>query len=487
MKIVHVASEMAPLIKVGGLGDVVGGLLPSLAKNGLDVSLIIPKYAGIKLDYLKDLKILDDDFQIFEKGENHSNKIYQASYKNIKIFLIEDDHDYFNKDVYGYSDDPIRFIYFSKAAIDFLKKHNEKIDILHLHDWHTALIAPIYKELYAKDKFIKSIVLSIHTMKYQGQCRPYDLDNIGLDGNYFFNNDKLKDPTNEDDLNILKGGLNYSDFIIPVSETYAKEILLDKSEHLHSTIEKNKNKIKGIINGIDEIYWNPRTDKFINKNYTQDDAIEKIIEAKLENKKFIQKILNLNNTNVPIVASIGRLVDQKGPELIKDGLLYTLKKNFQFVLLGGFFDSKNKMEFTDLKNSLKTNKNVSFNFEFNEMLSHQIYAAADFIIIPSLFEPCGLTQMIAFKYGAIPIVRKTGGLADTVFDLDDKTIPKEKKNGFTFMEFTSDALIKTMDRAFKFYKENSKYFNEIVKRNMALDFSWEKISNKYIDVYKKLI
>lgn len=490
MRVIHIAAEMAPIAKVGGLGDVVGGLTSELIRKGIDAIVILPKYKNLKTSFLKDFKIYRKNFKIFEKKRWQKNTIYSAKLNKVQIFLIEDNKNYFSKPkIYGYRADVTRFLYFCKTALEFLKSQNLNIDILHIHDWHTAIIAPLYKEIYSKGTLkVKKIVLSIHNLKYQGYSKPKDIDNLGFDGRYFLKDEKLKDPNRKRTLNLLKGGLIYSDLIVPVSENYAKEIMLKKNEqNLHKILEKNKKKIKGIINGIDPKYWDPKRDNFLKHKFSKDLSIKKLIDQKKENKKDLQKYLNLNIEDKPLICSIGRLVHQKGPKLIKKSLLTALKNKAQFVLLGDVFDKKTTKEFYKLKSDLKNNKNVSILFEHNEKLAHLIFAAADFVIIPSLFEPCGLTQMIGFKYGAIAIVRKTGGLADTVFDLDDKKLKKSKRNGFTFDNFSESQVEKTTKRALNFWYNKNNEFYLLIKKNMALNFSWGNSANKYIEAYKNLL
>lgn len=490
MKVVHIAAEISPIAKVGGLGEVVRGLSFALAKENIDVEVILPRYKNINTKDLKNLKVINNNFKILIKNRWQKNIIYSADLNGVKILLIEDKKKYFNRPkIYGYKDDTKRFLYFCKTALEFLKQRNEKIDILHLHDWHASFIAPLYKEVFSKQNLhIKGIILSIHNLKYQGLCKPKDIKNLDLDGHFYLKEEKLKDPQKPRTLNLLKGGIIYSDKIIPVSENYAKEIQIkEHSYNLYDTIKKNKRKIKGIINGIDSAYWNPKTDHHIKYNYYAKSSLKRLIGAKKQNKTFLQKTLKLKQKNVPLICSIGRLVIQKGPTLIKHAILQSLKKQAQFVLLGTPFDKKTYKMFSKLKQSLKNNANVSIHFEFNEQLSHQIFAGSDFIIIPSLFEPCGLTQMIAFKYGCVPIVRKTGGLADTVFDLDDKTLPKKKRNGFTFKEFSFNGIDSALDRAIDFWYENNKDFQLIISKNIKYDFSWKRSAKKYINEYKKLL
>ncbi len=478
---------MAPIAKVGGLGDVVGGLTKELVKKKIETTVILPKYQNLKIDFLKDLKIYKKKFQIFEKQRWQKNTIYLARLNKVQIYLIEDHKNYFSKPkIYGYKADVTRFLYFCKTVLELLKFQNKTIDILHIHDWHTAVIAPLYKEIYAKDGLkIKKIVLSIHNLKYQGYCKPKDIKNLGFNGRYFLKDEKLKDPKRPRTLNLLKGGLIYSDLIVPVSETYAKEILLLQNEkNLHDVLKENKKKIKGILNGID---WSPKTDRFLRYKFSKDLSLKKLINLKKKNKRHLQKHLNLDLADKPLICSIGRLVYQKGPSLIKKSLITALKNKAQFVLLGDAFDKKIKKQFYKLKNELKNNSNVCILFKHDEMLAHQIFAAADFVIVPSLFEPCGLTQLIGFKYGAIPIVRKTGGLADTVFDLDDKKIKKNQRNGFAFEKFNESLVEKTTKRALSFWYDNNQKFYQLVKKNMKLNFSWQLSASKYIKAYKSLL
>ncbi|MBN2479559.1 MAG: glycogen synthase [Parachlamydiales bacterium] len=492
MKVAHIAAEMAPIAKVGGLGDVVGSLSRALKKQKVDTFVILPKYKIINTQCIKNLKIIKNDLKIFEKNKWQNNKVFQGYVKNVKVYLIDPEKHYFNRDkIYGYKDDVARFLYFCKCALEFLKSNIKDIDVLHLHDWHTAFMAPYYKEIYSKEEHlnIKSIVLSIHNLGYQGQCMAKQLEDIDVNPKLFLHSKKLGHPKKPKTINLLKGGLIYSDAIIPVSPTYAKEILTKKHGHQLSPMLKKfpKNKIKGILNGIDYKTWNPKKDKSLAQNYSSTSSIETILKAKELNKEKLRKYLNLKDKNVPIIASIGRLAEQKAPKLIKHAILKSLKKNAQFVLLGTPFSKEISHTFHKLKRDLKNNRNVSINFKYDECLCHMIYAACDFIIVPSIFEPCGLTQIIGFRYGALPIVRKTGGLADTVFDLQNPKIPKNKKNGFTFKNVSIEELDKTLNRAIKFWYEKQEKFQTQIKKNMKINHCWQKSIKKYIAIYKRLI
>jgi starch synthase len=488
LKIVHIAAETAPIAKVGGLADVVYGLSKELIIQKQDVFIILPFYKRLKKDLLKNIFLYRKNFNIKTKSKTYKNKVYKAKLDNITIFLIDSDNNYFKREnIYGYKDDPKRFLYFSKAAIEFLKTENEKIDILHLHDWHVSFIAAMYKEHYKKDFYIKKIVLSIHNLEYQGLCKPSNLKTICFDEKYFLDKNKLQDPQKPKTINLLKGGIIYSDKIIPVSKTYAHEILTKEyGFSLDKLLLKNRKKIKGIINGIDSTLFSPKTSKHLKVKYDENTNLKNLKRIKEHYKKILREKLNLTNSSLPIIANIGRLVYQKGPELIKECANFTKKNKYQFIFLGTPFDKKLTQEFHELKKDNKNNKNLSMNFKYDEALSHLIFAASDFILIPSKFEPCGLTQIIAFKFGSIPIVRNTGGLADSVFDINNQKIPIKNRNGFVFKKFSKKDMFIAINRALKFYK-NEDHFYKLIKSNMKLNYSWVKTTKDYINTYKKLL
>jgi starch synthase len=487
LKIVQIAAEIAPIAKVGGLGDVVGGLSQSLCKDN-NVQVLLPKYVSINTKLIKNLKIYKKNFKVYEKRRYQKVNIYLGYLNDIKIYLIEDSKYFTKPKIYGYKSDVARFLFFCKSVLEFLKEQNEKIDILHIHDWHTAMIAGLYKKYYKKELFIKKIILSIHNIQYQGHCKTFDIKNIGFTGKFFLKPDLMQDPERPRTLNLLKGGFVFSDFIIPVSKTYAKEILEKENGFgLEKIAKKYKRKIKGIVNGIDMKCFEPKSDKFLKYKFSEKTSLFKLKDIKAKNKKILRDILNLDNLDLPIVCSIGRIVFQKGPRLILDATDYIAKeKKAQFVLLGSIFEKNLQKPFLALKKRHKKNPNISIRFEYNEKLAHLIYASADFIIVPSFFEPCGLTQLIAFKYGCMPIVRKTGGLADTVFDIGSN-LSKDKKNGFVFEKFKSQDLNKTIKRALDFYNQQNDTFYQTIKKNMSLNYSWQKISKEYIAIYQKLL
>ncbi|MCB1110149.1 MAG: glycosyltransferase, partial [Chlamydiia bacterium] len=280
-------------------------------------------------------------------------------------------------------------------------------------------------------------------------------------------------------------GLVYSDCLTTVSPTYAREIQGKEGFGLESLLIEKKEKLQGILNGIDTSYWNPETDPLLEKNYpTHGNDLKEVLEAKSINRKALQKKLNMDYDPAPLFIAITRLVQQKGPEMIRFGIEYVLKKGGQFILLGSTPEPTLKEEFYSLSEEYRDNPHVHFHFIFDEELAHLTFAAADCILIPSLFEPCGLTQMISLRYGTIPIVHKVGGLSDTVFDIDHEQIPLEKRNGYTFDFPSEDSLRWSIDRAFEHHKNDPQKWHQMLKNGFQKDWSWKTPALEYLEVYR---
>ncbi len=456
MYIVHLATELSPIAKVGGLGDVTAGLSKALIEEGQKVEVILPFYKTIDRKRLKKLKSLGDSF-------------WSAEYDTIPLVLIESP--YFEREaIYGEKDDIDRFTFFSKAALDYLLKSNKHPDILNLHDWLTSFAAPLYRETYQKKGLkIGAIVATIHNMKYQGVC---PLGKLPL---------KRASLIKDKKANLLQTGLIEADILTTVSPTYAKEIEGKEGCGLEEVIKQKK--LKGILNGIDTSYWNPETDPLLAENYD----LETLAEGKKENRKALQKMLKMDYDSAPLFTSISRLVEQKGPKLILAGIDYVLKKGGQFILLGSTPDPSLKKQFQALSEEYRDNPHVHFHFVFDEKLAHLTFAAADFILVPSLFEPCGLTQMIALRYGTLPIVHKVGGLRDTIFDIDHEDIPKEKRNGYTFDFPSEDSLRWSIDRAFEHHKNDPKKCALMLQNGIKKDWSFKTPALEYLEIYQEAL
>ncbi len=328
---------------------------------------------------------------------------------------------------------------------------------------------------------IKGTVLTIHNMEHQGKCTPFHLTQAGLKGDSFLKPEKMQDPLLPELINLLKGGIEYADIITTVSPNYEQEIKTPQGGFsLDKLLLEHQNKLHGILNGIDIETWNPEKDPYLVANFSS-----KNIEKKQDNKKQLRTHFQLKEGNFPIVASVTRLARQKGPHLIKHAILRTLEKGGQFVLLAS--GSKDEMkEFIELKDALKENKNVGICLDNDEMLAHLIYAGADMFIIPSIFEPCGLTQMLSLRYGTIPIARRTGGLADTVFDIDTSEKPQHERNGFTFDFPDAEGVNWALDRAINFFNNHPKKWQNLIHLGMKQDFSWVSSAKQYLNLYKEL-
>ncbi len=476
MRIIHLAAEFAPIAKAGGLGEVVLGLSRELTRAGHNVEIIIPKYDFINLPKLPEIKLEVPNF----KCVGHPNAMWSSKVEECNLHLLEARHPsgYFHREkIYGCEDDTARFTYFSRACLEYLNLKKEPIDILHLHDWHTSLCAPMVKDLF-KELNVKAIFLSIHNIEYQGKCAVFDLDAVGLNGAQYLTKEKLQDdnPKYPKSINLLKGGIVYADAVVPVSPTYAKEILEPAfGFNLNATLRKFPAKIKGILNGIDTVLWDPANDTHLQNRYT--------IESRSTGKENNRLSFPVDRTKKPWIGAITRLVPQKGPELIEEAIKTTLELGGCFLLLGSSPIPKIQQHFDQLKQKYKKNNQVFLHYHYDELLAHQLYAALDFLVVPSHFEPCGLTQLIAMRYGTIPIVRLTGGLKDTVFDCEDAKIPLQMRNGFTFQEPTKASFNAAIKRAVQLFQKEPATFQSLIRRDMLSDFSWKKPTQEYLKLY----
>lgn len=497
MHIVHIASELAPLAKVGGLADVLLGLCRELSWKGHDVDIILPKYDCMDSSQIRDITVEMHDVQSFFQGEWHHNTVWKGWVENLKVYFIDPHHPrhFFHRGCfYGCEDDVDRFLYFCRTSMEFLLQKSLQPDIIHLHDWETAAIGPLYYDVYQNLGYRKpKLVMTIHNLEYQGRCAPADLDKIGLASASYLVPEKLQDNQYPLLINLLKGGIVYSNFITTVSPNYAKEALTPEGgKGLEKTLDSYKSKFAGVLNGIDYSYWNPEIDRFLPAHFSEREVpANKKDYHTLDQKAFIKKVMRerfmLAEEHRPIIGCIARLVPQKGIEMIKHAIMTLPEKNAQFVLLGTSPIPEINNEFHSLKHKYADHPHITLILHHQEELAHLIYAGSDMFIVPSLFEPCGLTQMIALKYGAIPIVRKTGGLADTIIDVDTSDKPFDSTNGYTFNDPTPEGLDSAMDRAIQCWFENPDKWRRLMVNGMKIDFSWNNASNQYLEIYTKLL
>lgn len=436
------------------------GLSRATIQEGHQVEVWLPKYDQIKNDQLKKL-------------QKKQNGIWSAEFDGLHLKLFQAEK-YFNRGtIYGCIDDIERFSHFAHLVITFLQKLPRPPDVIHLHDWPTALVAPLMRLPKFLDKFRNTkLIFTIHNLEHQGRCLPHQIAVTGLPPT------GMEDPRLKTDINLLIGGVTFSDWVTTVSPTYLNEILTPLGGHgLDAFLNKNRTKLRGILNGIDIDYWNPETDPHLAHPYSVHS-----LQSKRENKRALRSKLGLKEDETPLVASITRLVPQKGPHLIELGLSYTLKHGGQFVLIGSSPMKEIQAQFDKLKAKVQGER-AAFHFNYNEPLAHLVYAAADLLLIPSIFEPCGLTQMIALRYGAVPVVRATGGLKDTVFDWETSKQSLGLRNGFTF-DFPDNAGIEWgLGRALRTYREKPEEWQEIMRHGMTQDFSWKQSAKEYLELY----
>lgn len=470
-KVLFVASEVSPYAKSGGLADVAGSLPKELLKIGYDIKVIMPRYKEVKCDmeYVT-------DYSIYMQGrkENciirkHIQKVtMDKKEKNLTTYFV-DNIRYFDRDgLYCHPDEAERFAFFDKAVVEFIRI--EKPDIVHLNDWQTGPIALLLRE---KNKDINTkIIYTIHNMEYNGRFNKGNIYHLDLDDSYFT-------PEGIEfygDMSFSKAGILYADKITTVSKTYAEEIQTEEYGFGYDGLMKQKNeqgKLIGITNAIDYEEYNPEKDKEIYKNFSA-----KKFELKKENKNALQKELGLEQKDVPLLAIVSRIVSHKGYDILVEGLNEILKEDIQFVALGvGDKHYINRLEYLKEKYPNK----VSVNNFFDHKLAKKIYAGSDIFLMPSVFEPCGLSQLISFRYGTIPVVRSTGGLRDTVIGYG---ADKEKGNGFTFWGNSVFDFVTVTKKALEIY-QNKKEWESLAKKDMMLDFSWKGPALEYQKVYEE--
>jgi len=487
MYVVMIASECAPVAKVGGLGDVVFGLSRELEIRGNSVEVILPKYDCLRYSEIFGLEIALKDLWVPWYDRSIHCSVYFGFVHGRKCFFIEphSEQNYFNRHVfYGHSDDDQRFAFFCRAALEFMLRTNKHPDVIHCHDWQTALVPVLLFEVYKQLGMTHPrVCFTLHNMAHQGVTREHILREVGLNRHaYFFQPDRLQDNFNRGALNLMKGGIVYSNFITTVSPRYAWEIMhTDQSFGLGQTLGLHRQKIGGILNGLDYDVWNPETDQRIASPFGL-----ATLDKKYDNKRALRQRFWLRDVYKPIVCFVGRLDYQKGVPLITHAIHYCLQHGCQFVLLGTSPDGKIAQHFQELKQRYNDNPDCHLELGFNEDLSHLIYAGSDMIIVPSLFEPCGLTQLIGLRYGTVPIVRATGGLLDTVFDANYSNRPYEERNGYVFNDFNTQGIESALERAIGMWNAFPQHFRELMGNGMRCDNSWNHPGRHYLNVYEHI-
>ncbi len=471
MRVCFVASEVFPFSKTGGLADVAGALPVALSKHGTDIVVFSPAYRSAKAFKLQKL----GKYNLSFGSKEESYELLTKSHKGIRFYFIGNDYYYdreflYNDGLSDYEDNAERFSLFCAATLDALSRLKLQPEIIHINDWQTALI-PAYKKLYFPQLSNAKVLLTIHNIAYQGIFNPDKLSALALPNEYF----SIKLFEFYGKLNLLKGGIVLSDFINTVSKTYAEEIQTEEfGAGLHGVLKSVSYKLTGIVNGIDTEYWNPETDQMIFYNYSQ-----KKIENKEKNKTALRKLLGLTG-ELPMFGMVSRMATQKGLDILIPAVNLFLKQNRAHFVFLGKGDKPIENSLKELSEKYKDT--VSANIRFDETLAHRIYAASDFFLMPSRYEPCGLGQLIAYRYGTIPIARATGGLKDTINDLNDQG----NGTGFLFEEYSDKAFLDKLHQAYKLYDNQGSMLN-IRKHIMSLDYSWENQSKEYMKLYERII
>lgn len=489
LKILFVTSEVVPFVKTGGLADVSAALPQMLSEMGHEVRIVVPKYGAVderKFKIHEIVRLKDLQIKIGNKDVIFSLKscFLPGQRIRVQIYFLENQEYFGNRNsLYtdpktgkDYSDNDERFILLNRSVMELIIKLGWIPDIIHCNDWQTGLVPVYLKTIYKNepgfDKF--NTLFTIHNLAFQGEFSKSSFHKLGLPEEL----NSEKGLLHKGKINFMKGALLYADAINTVSETYANEIrsIAELGEGLKDVLAKRKGNLFGIVNGIDTKVWNPEKDKLIPENYSA-----KNLELKLENKKELSERFGFEfEPNVPIIGIISRLFDSKGIDLIQKAFPDLMKLNVKIILLGTG-ESKYHQFFE--KMSSKFSKKFASYLGFNDDLAHLIEAGADILLMPSKYEPCGLNQMYSLVYGTVPVVRETGGLADTVIRYNEKS---GEGTGFVFKKYDTKEMLKELKKALTIY-EDKKTWQKIMRNGMKSDFSWGTSAKKYIDLYKTIL
>ena len=471
MKILFAASEAVPFIKTGGLGDVAGALPGELNKLEADCRVILPLYGDIAEKYRSTMSYVGN-LSVPVSWRQQYCGIFEQTIDGVKYYFIDNEYYFKRSGIYGFYDDAERFAFFSRAILEVLPVIDFYPDVLHANDWHTALVPVFLDAFYIHKEEYKNIktLFTIHNIEFQGKYgKDIIKDVLGLP--------EYKESIVEygNCVNFLKGAIESANAVSTVSKSYASEILDSFYAYgLESILKEREYKISGVVNGIDVNLYNPKKDKALFKNYDK-----KTVLDKAENKKGLCEMLNITyNENTPIIAMITRLTEQKGVDLVIRVIEDILSRDVQLIVLGtGDWRYETKLRDVESRYASKMRALITFSAD----LANKLYASSDMFLMPSKFEPCGLSQMIAMRYGTVPIVRETGGLRDTVIPFDG-----EKGTGFTFYSYNAYDMLGAIDRAIAVFGDKEQWA-KLVANDMKADFSWKKSAKEYMKTYEKLV
>ena len=475
-RILMVAAEGLPFIKSGGLADVIGSLPNKKNKKGHEVRVIMPLYLKIAQKFHHEFT-LEAQFSVSIAYHEVPVNIWSTMRKDVKFYFVEHKGYFEREEMYGHIDDGERFAYFQKAVIEMCNQLNYFPEIMHCHDWHTGMIPAMCKEGHSFDERYRNIrfVYTIHNLAYQGNFGVEMLDScLGLDYRIYDNGNVRYDGG----ISFMKSGILYADKVTTVSPTYSQEILTPQyGEHLEMVLNIRKYDLWGITNGIDIEYWDPKNDPEIPYHYNK----VNVKKAKGLNKEALQKELGLNvDQNVLLIGVVSRLTWQKGFYLMMEKLSEICAMPIQLAVLGsGEASIEEKMAQLEAGNKGK----IAFYKGYNDSLAHRIYGACDLFLMPSLFEPCGISQLISMRYGTLPLVRETGGLKDTVTPYNEF---EKTGNGFSFANYNSDEMLQVMYNAIDVYYNRKEDWKILVRNAMNTDVSWAKSAETYCQLYGQL-
>lgn len=475
MRILQTAIEFSPLIKSGGLGDAVYGLSKALAKNH-HVEVVLPFYP--LLCPLLSVPLVDEKIISYEFLGRQTATVLSYAYENMLLTLIRLDSqlDLFSTSTIYTENDALRFMAFSSAVSAYIQA-SDAVDIVHMHDWHLGLLAGLLKD--PDRTYYPKRIFTIHNFNYRGYCSTQLLAASGISDFGLSNYQLFRDRHTSV---LLKGALYCSDYVTTVSPTYARDLFQDYSDNeMHDALVSKSNAFCGILNGIDENLWNPETDPCLAVNYSKKllEDPDILFTKKEENKSALYDKLGLSHEYTPLMCIISRIVEQKGPEFMKAAILHAMENAYALVIIGQCYDHQLQRQFTHLQDSLILSPNVRIILDYNDSLARLTYAASDMICIPSHFEPCGLTQLIGMRYGTIPLVRATGGLADTVIPRIHGLTFSQTENFHDFYHMLSSAV--------SLYRHEPDIWFHMIEEGMQRSSGLEAMASQYVGIYSSLL
>lgn len=477
MKILFAASECVPFAKTGGLADVVGALPKELNRAGADVRVILPLYREMGSEWRSRLEHVLY-FYVNLGWRRQYCGVEKCVYNGVTFYFIDNEYYFGRPYIYGLGgDEGERFAFFCRAVLEALPQIDFIPDVLHCHDWQTGLIPALLEAQYRTLPLYKNIrtVYTIHNLQYQGIFPIPQIEDLVSLGGWAYDSDHLEF---FGQCSFMKGGIVFSDAVTTVSPTYSQEIQTSYyGEKLDGLMRKRADVLSGVLNGIDTTEYDPETDPLIAEHYSAD-----TFDKKVNNKLALQQELGLEvNADIPMIGMVGRLSGQKGLDLLERVLDEIVATGAQLVVLG-----KGEERYADLLSwaQWKYSGKVAARIEMNNALAHKIYASSDLFLMPSMFEPCGLSQMIAMRYGTVPIVRETGGLRDTVLSYNEFT---GEGSGFTFFNYNAHDMLHVVERAVRYYNEHKDIFRSIAVKDMRGNYGWDRSAEKYLDIYRQFV